>query len=106
MEAAYFKAAVPEPYRIFGLRLLPLSLGRYRLLRRFGVAFVAEGEATATMQDLVLGILICSMRCRDFLEFIEGEDCQEQLAEWGKRIQKEIGVDPYFSLLAKYGLFK
>lgn len=106
MDAAYFKAVVPEPYRIFGLRLLPLSLGRYRLLKRFECGFVAETEAIIGMEDLCLGILICSMRVREFLEFIETNDFQAELARWGQRIRKEIDSDPYFSLLEKFGLFR
>lgn len=107
MDASYFKAAIPEPYRIFGLRLLPLSLGRYRLLERFHCAFVGPGEACATIQDLLLGILICSMPCREFLELIEdGKLFAKQLRRLGKRMQAEVRADPYFSILAKYGLFK
>src|ERR1039457_6510592 len=66
-----FSQAIPKPVRILGLQLLPLSLGRYRMLRRFECPFVAEGPAEASMADLLLGLLICSMRCQEFLEFIE-----------------------------------
>ncbi|HEV2210857.1 MAG TPA: hypothetical protein VG167_18950 [Verrucomicrobiae bacterium] len=106
MEAAYFQAAIPEPVRIFGLRLLPLSLGRYRLLCRFGCAFVADGEALATAGDLLLGILICSMRCAEWLEFVESPESGDELAKLGQRIELEVAADPYFNLLEKFGLFK
>jgi hypothetical protein len=104
--ASYFKAAIPEPFRIFGIRLLPLSLGRYRLLSRFGCAFVAEGEASATVDDLLLGILICSMRCQEFLEFIEGDNFKTELRRWGSRIRAEIEREDHFSILGKYELFQ
>ena len=108
MPATIFQAAVPEPYRIFGLRLLPLSLGRYRLLKRFEVAFVAEGEATASMEDLLLGVLICSMRCEEFKAGVErGEwSVEAELRKWGKHIRKEIRRDKHFNLFEKFGLFK
>src|SRR6266567_4042116 len=106
MDAAYFQAAVPEPYVIFGLRLLPLSLGRYRLLHRFGCAFVADGEAKATMQDLLMGIVICSLPVPDFLELLESPRFGREMKRLGRRINMEMRADPHFSLLAKFGLFQ
>lgn len=106
MHAAYFKAALPEPCRIFGLRLLVLSLGRYRLLKRFGCAFVSDGPAEATVEDLLLGILICSMRVKEFLEFLDSDRFKPQLTRLGIRIRSETHHDPYFSLIAKFGLFR
>lgn len=86
MSAAFFKAAIPEPFVILGLRLKPFSLGHYILMNRFEVAFVAAGEATADIPDLVLGVLICSKTYDDFLAFIDREDCQKQVEEWGEKI--------------------
>jgi hypothetical protein len=106
MDAAYFQAAIPEPYRIFGLRLLPLSLGRYRLLARFGCGFVADGEVQATMEDLLLGVLICSMRVKQFMEFIESPEAVSELKPWGELVRKQIAQEEYFSLYAKIGLFR
>lgn len=106
MDAAYFQAAVPEPYRIFGLQLLPLSLGRYRLLMRFDCAFVADGEAKATIEDLLVGILICSMRVKDFLELLGSRRWNRELKRWGRRVRREMDADPYFNILAKVGLFQ
>lgn len=107
MAAANFKAAVCEPYAILGVSLLPLSLGRYRLLRQFDCAFVAEAETEATPHDLFLGVLICSLPCREFLDLLENlRAWRRELRHWGKRIRKEIKADPHFSLLEKYGLFK
>jgi len=133
MDAAVFKAAIPEPFRIFGVQLLSLSLGRYRLLKRFGVAFVSEEETHAEVSDLLLGIFICSMRCQEFLGLLEdtgrkgiyhrGREAlrglrpgkaalrprsalQREFQRWGKRIRKEIKADRHFSLFAKFGLFR
>jgi hypothetical protein len=104
--ASYFKAAIPEPFRIFGVRLLPLSIGRYRLMARFGCAFVAEEESSATMDDLLLGIMVCSMRCDEFLAFIESGTLEQELKRWGARIRAEIKREEHFSLLEKIGLFQ
>lgn len=107
MQPSIFQQAIPEPYRIFGLQLLPLSLGRYRLLRRFDCAFVSETQAKAGMEDLILGVLICSMKVRDLLELLEdGQRFKSELKRWGHRIREEIRGDPYFNLFAKFGLFQ
>jgi hypothetical protein len=86
MSAADFKAAIPEPYQILGLRLLPLSVGRYRLLHRFDCAFVSEEKTTATIGDLIIGVLICSMRCDEFLAFYQSNDFTKEVRKWANRI--------------------
>lgn len=107
MDAAYFKAAIPNPCVIFGVRLLPLSIGRYRLLKRFDCAFVSAGEETASFGDLALGIIICSMPVREFLELIdEPKKFMRQMKRFGRRIRKEMRHDRRFNLLSKYGLFQ
>ncbi len=86
--AAYFTAAIPEPFRILGLSLKPLSLGRYRLLKRFDVAFVADGPANAESKDVILGVLICSQRVNDFLEWLDlhPKKRMKDLARWGRKV--------------------
>lgn len=81
--AAYPKAAIPEPFQILGLRLKPFCLGHYLLMERFGCAFVAADSRTAELDDLVLGVLICSMAYGEFLEFIQGADWPEEVKAWG-----------------------
>lgn len=82
----YAKNAVPDPYRVLGLRLKPFALGHYLLLQRFGCAFIQEEPGEATIQDLILGVLICSMSHRSFLQFIEQKDFLKQTAAWGKKV--------------------
>jgi len=89
MSPSYFSAAIPEPFRILGLSLKPLSLGRYRLLRRFECAFVAEEEAAAGVSDLLLGGVICSMRVDEFLEKAGAASqgrLQREIRRWGRRV--------------------
>lgn len=82
----YFKQVIPEPYRILGLRLLPLSVGRYRLLKRFECAFVADGEAQAGVSDLLLGVIICSMRVDDFTAFAASDGFTKGIRRWSRRV--------------------
>lgn len=84
-----FAAAIPEPYQILGLRLLPLSLGRYRLLHRFNCAFVSDGEASASVPDLLLGVAICSLRCEEFLRTFETGEFFAFIKSWAKRIRAQ-----------------
>jgi len=62
---------MPEPWQILGLRLRPFSLGHYKLLRRFGCAFVSETSEPATRGDLLLGVLICSMPVGEFAAMVD-----------------------------------
>jgi hypothetical protein len=113
-----FQATIPEPFRILGLRLKPLSLGRYRLLNRFNCAFVAEGPATAGIDDLLLGVLICSMGCNEFLEFYQSKSFAREIRKWSHRIVPHswIGALPWigkwwrgrtgFNVLEKIALFQ
>jgi hypothetical protein len=107
MDADYFNAAIPEPTIIFGVQLLPLSLGRYRLLHRFGCEFVSEKAETCGIESLLLGILICGMPCADFLAMLDDPNgFTVETAKLGERMRAEIDADRYFSVFSKFGLFK
>lgn len=80
-----FEAAIPEPFRILGLRLKPLSLGRYRILNRFGCAFVADEKSGAGARDLVTGALICSMSCDEFLGVYGTRRFRKLLKAWYRK---------------------
>jgi len=96
---SYAAASIPEPYRILGLRLRPFSLGHYLLFERFHCAFLCADPALATRQDLLLGVLICSMRHDEFLAFLEQKNFTQEITRWGKR----IGL---FDFPAKAALFR
>jgi len=91
---SYFQAAIPEPFRILGLALRPLSLGHYRLLKRFDCAFVADGEAKAGPGDLILGLLICSMPPGEFLSWLSSPHFYKEVRAWGR------GLTPFAWLSA------
>jgi hypothetical protein len=50
------------------------------------VAFVADGDATATVGDLLKGVLVCSMTCREYDEFICDPDSDKQVRHWGEQL--------------------
>jgi len=118
MSAAYFQAAVPEPFRILGLSLRPMSIGRYRLMQRFNVAFVADGPAKAGIADLLLGILICSMRCDEFKAWANSPSFARDVRRWSRQINPApfVGRLPWvgrlwrdrhaFNVYEKIALFK
>ncbi|MDD5351531.1 MAG: hypothetical protein PHQ12_15065 [Chthoniobacteraceae bacterium] len=108
----YAFAAIPDPYRILGLRLRPFSLGHWLLMQRFSCSFATQPNtptlhhsttpsAAASRDDCLLGILICSMRHADFLAFIEQKDCFKQITKWGKKVGF-IDLKPAAELFAKY----
>jgi hypothetical protein len=88
MTAAYFNAAIPEPFRILGLKLKPLSLGRYRLMRRHDVAFVDDASRDADVSDLLLGVLICSMRVDEFAQFVDSRTFHQEIARWKRKTSR------------------
>jgi hypothetical protein len=57
----FFAAAYPEPWQVLGVKLRPFSLGHYLKLSRLGCAFVSDKEEHATLSDLLLGVVVCSM---------------------------------------------
>lgn len=60
MDAAYLKAAHPEPFTILGKRLLPFCLGYEILFQRFGNKFSVECDKKPELIDLFTGVFICS----------------------------------------------
>ncbi len=114
----YFSRVLPEPFRILGLQLLPLSLGRYRILKRFDSPFVADAPAGAHLDDLILAVLICAMRCDEFLEFIQAPTFTRDVRRWSGRICPHawLGCLPFigprwrarhsFNYLEKIALFQ
>lgn len=81
--SGYAKAFLPEPYRILGLNLRPFCLGHYLLMQRFGCGYLAN---EMNREDLLLGVLICSMTYRQFLVFIEQKSFEREVKKWGKKI--------------------
>ena len=86
LHADYFDQIMPAPPVVCGRQLKVLSIGRYRLMSRLKVAFVAETERTAAAGDLLMGVLICSLSCDEFMELLAEPDFKEQVQRWGRRM--------------------
>lgn len=95
----FFSKDIPEPFQILGLKLLPLSIGRYRRMARHGIGFVSEGESRADGKDLLLGVLICSMKCRDWDELSTSGNIPKIIESW----MRQINAVPPWYLRGKYG---
>lgn len=57
----YFSASYPATWQILGVTLRPFSLGHYIKLKALGCGFVADDQQVATLGDLVVGCLVCSL---------------------------------------------
>ncbi len=110
MNAAEFKAALPEPHTILGLRLLPLSLGRYRLLKRFNCPFVEDDQADLSANrlchELFFALVVCGLPVREFKRLLDTGRLQKECARFGKRARKEIRHRNGFSIFDELAHFK
>lgn len=92
--AAEFQAAFPEPQSILGLRLLPLSLGRYRLLKRFDSPFVQDEEKNISLQEinkeLFFALAVCGLSCDEFCFLLNNGKLKKELNRWGKKLKKIV----------------
>jgi hypothetical protein len=81
----FYIAAVPEPTRILGVKLLPLSIGHLILLNRIESAFVSPGQE-CSIEDLALSILICSLNYKDGLALFEDTGLPSFMLAWHDKI--------------------
>lgn|ERR1039457_1043801 len=87
----YFSEIMPEPPVVCGMRLKPLSIGRYRMMARMKVAFVSEQSVTASAADLLMGVLICSSDCELFARFAAEPGFKKEIERWARK----FGFFPY-----------
>jgi len=80
----FYQAAVPEPVTLLGQQLHPLSIGHWILLERFECSYIAGGSAT--IPDLMLGVLICCNKYDEFISLARNESIMELTKKWTKRI--------------------
>ena len=109
--AAEFAATLPEPFTILGLRLLPLSLGRYRLLKRFDSPFVADEEKAITpdilTKELFFALLICGLPVEEFKILLANpEKLAREARRFGKVAGKWISKTERFSIFETFESFK
>lgn len=85
----YFERVLPTRAVVCGRVLKPISIGRYRRMKRQNVAFVADeavdSPKTSLVGDLLKGVLICSMTCADYDSFLEQPDASRQIKKWAQQ---------------------
>lgn len=86
----YYKAAIPDPCRLLGLKLRPLSLGHLLLLRRVGSAFVTGGRPG--YDDLALSVFICSQTYEEGCAALDDPELPAFMARWQRRLCNQFGL--------------
>lgn len=81
----YYKARLPEPFTILGLKLRPFSFGHLLLLHRIESYFVGA-DSELTYEDLALSVLICSMSYRDAIQIFDDKTLPKFMARWADRL--------------------
>lgn len=108
--AAEFKAALPEPHTILGLRLLPLSLGRYRLLKRFNCPFVGdeliEMPLNKLVGELLFALIVCGLPCEEFKQLLDTGKIKKESERFGKYFRKYINRTVGFDVFVCIQQFK
>jgi hypothetical protein len=90
---------MPEPWQILGLRLRPFTLEHYKILRRFNNAFTSDSDASATPADLFFGVLVCSMKPSDFMEFFQSKTFVKEVDAWKRKVGR-------FNFIERAKMFK
>lgn len=80
----YIESIVPQPFRILGKRLKPLSVGHLILLEYIESPFIS-GSPVST-GDLVNAIFICSRSFEETMEAWQDKGTSHKITEWGKRV--------------------
>lgn len=86
----YYRAAIPDPRRILGLKLRPFSLGHLLLLNRVESAFVTGQRPS--YGDLALSVFICSQKYEDGIEALDSDDLQPFMRKWQRKLCGECGI--------------
>lgn len=100
MDAAYLKAAHPRPFRIFGKKLMPFSLGHELLFQKFGNKFSIESKEDPSIHDLMTGVFLCS---RPYSPDVSLEDFKIPFAArfWGWILGRAY-INRAYSAFAEY----
>lgn len=108
MSRDYSHAALPATIHLLGLKLRPLSLGHVLTMKRHDVAFVSEVECAAGIEDLLLGVLICSMTWEEWQTFEDSSGFSNEIARWGRTVRRDLirNHAKDFNLLAVFETFK
>lgn len=103
----YVKTLIPDQFNSLGCPLRPFSLGHIFLMKRFGCSFASENpNQLGGVDDLLLGVAICSRTFEGFLDFINDKKAFNGWSKkWGKQIRKAI-KQKKFNLFLEFSNFK
>jgi hypothetical protein len=105
--SAYVDSCIVEERVILGLTLRPLSIGHYLWGKKLECGFFNDEEnAQVTVEDLLAGLLICSMTFGEFAEFIESPDSTQEITRWGRQVKKLCKNDKAFNIFLKIKEFE
>lgn len=82
--AVFYRAALPEPHTILGLRLLPFSLGHRIILGRIESAFL-DGSPIG-YEDLAMAVFICSRTYEEGSASLSDPDLPRAMGTWARRL--------------------
>jgi hypothetical protein len=88
---------IAPQYTILGVRLLPLSAGRFQILRALDSPFASDEPKDATLEDLFIAVAVCGMPCAEFKERLIKGTFKKPFRKWGKRLCKQIRREKYFT---------
>ena len=89
----YYADVCPQPpYRVLGLPLLPLSAGHLLRLYQLESPFVLGG--VPTIEDLVLGVLVCSRNYQQSGQALTDPALPKEMLKWQKRISRSGWFKP------------
>lgn len=84
MADKFLEAAIPEPVRVFGLRLRPFSLGHLLLLDRLGSPYIRGGNIG--INDLLLAVWICARGFRENTELLDSSEFWSKVKAWKRSV--------------------
>lgn len=103
--AAFIRAAVPEPFRILGKKLTPYTVGHEILFQKWDVAYSVEHPSEPNFSDLILGVFICSRTFSECVRDLQSPFASARLWAWGKWCGR-FDIDEKSALFSKYIQFE
>ena len=86
----FYKACLPEPVRVLGFNLRPLSLGHLILLHRIESPFVSNAEPE--IADLASAVLICALSYQEAVDSIQDPQREVFMRKWADKL---TGMDKW-----------
>jgi len=76
----------PDPYVVLGHKLTPLSMGHLILFRKAGLWWLDREPNSFTLEDLALGVLICSRNFKDGFALLDNPGLKAAMTTWGREV--------------------